>query len=603
MPKDGRSFLSDGGSNLSVRKEPMKKLLLLLVFATSACAATRPPIDKFSQLRDVNTTGVAAGNTITWNGSRWVPATVGSGGIPSLGGHSGQFLTNNGSAVSWGNVSFGALSGTPTTAAGYSIVGGANIDLWGAKTPYAGTLTITTGKTFNVTNTLTLSGTDSSTLNIGAGGTLGSNAYTSTVYVPQTTTVNGHALSGNVTVTKADLSLGHLFIGTGSPEGAVTAGVGSLFSRTDGGSGTSLYVKQSGAGNTGWTADPLSSGGSGGLPTGGTAGQVLVKNSGTDFDAAWTADPGGSGGGTGTVTSIPDGSTNGVTWTVATRTTTPTFTFSLGAITPSSVVSSGSVSGTNLSGTNTGDQTITLTGDVTGSGTGSFATTIAASSVSLGDIVNIANNRVLGNTSGSSAAPAALTTIPPSMVSGLAASATTDTTNATNITSGTLPAGRLPAFSGVVTTSAGSSVTNLTNTAVSAGSYVNTNLTVDADGRITGANNGNTIGIVNTVSYSATVTPAVGNFGSDITYNIGTLTGNLTVGSPTGTPFDGQKLFFRLVQDGTGSRTVTWNAVYAFGTDITAAMEPTTGGSKWERAFRWNAADNKWRCVGLVRGF
>ncbi len=40
--------------------------------------------------------------------------------------------------------------------------------------------------------------------------------------------------------------------GSGSPEGAVTAPVGSLFSRTDGGAGTSLYVKQSGTGNTGW---------------------------------------------------------------------------------------------------------------------------------------------------------------------------------------------------------------------------------------------------------------------------------------------------------------------------------------------------------------
>ena len=35
----------------------------------------------------------------------------------------------------------------------------------------------------------------------------------------------------------------------------------------------------------------------------------------------------------------------------------------------------------NVSGTNTGDQTITLTGDVTGTGTGSFAATIAADSV------------------------------------------------------------------------------------------------------------------------------------------------------------------------------------------------------------------------------
>lgn len=42
--------------------------------------------------------------------------------------------------------------------------------------------------------------------------------------------------------------------GTGSPEGAVTAPVGSLFLRTDGGAGTVLYVKESGTGNTGWAA-------------------------------------------------------------------------------------------------------------------------------------------------------------------------------------------------------------------------------------------------------------------------------------------------------------------------------------------------------------
>jgi len=40
--------------------------------------------------------------------------------------------------------------------------------------------------------------------------------------------------------------------GTGSPEGVVTAIVGSLFQRTDGGANTSLYVKESGTGNTGW---------------------------------------------------------------------------------------------------------------------------------------------------------------------------------------------------------------------------------------------------------------------------------------------------------------------------------------------------------------
>jgi hypothetical protein len=42
--------------------------------------------------------------------------------------------------------------------------------------------------------------------------------------------------------------------GTGTPEGAVTAPVGSLFTRTDGGASTTLYVKETGAGNTGWVA-------------------------------------------------------------------------------------------------------------------------------------------------------------------------------------------------------------------------------------------------------------------------------------------------------------------------------------------------------------
>lgn len=45
-----------------------------------------------------------------------------------------------------------------------------------------------------------------------------------------------------------------IYTGTGTPEGVVTAAVGSLFLRTDGGAGTCFYVKESGTGNTGWVA-------------------------------------------------------------------------------------------------------------------------------------------------------------------------------------------------------------------------------------------------------------------------------------------------------------------------------------------------------------
>ena len=46
-----------------------------------------------------------------------------------------------------------------------------------------------------------------------------------------------------------DISFGY-----GTPEGALTKGVGSVYLRLDGGSATTLYVKESGAAATGWAA-------------------------------------------------------------------------------------------------------------------------------------------------------------------------------------------------------------------------------------------------------------------------------------------------------------------------------------------------------------
>lgn len=45
-----------------------------------------------------------------------------------------------------------------------------------------------------------------------------------------------------------------IYSGSGTPEGSQTAVVGSLYMRSDGGANTSLYVKESGSGNTGWAA-------------------------------------------------------------------------------------------------------------------------------------------------------------------------------------------------------------------------------------------------------------------------------------------------------------------------------------------------------------
>ena len=44
------------------------------------------------------------------------------------------------------------------------------------------------------------------------------------------------------------------YAGAGSPENVVSASVGSIYARTDGGANTSIYIKESGTGNTGWIA-------------------------------------------------------------------------------------------------------------------------------------------------------------------------------------------------------------------------------------------------------------------------------------------------------------------------------------------------------------
>lgn len=49
-------------------------------------------------------------------------------------------------------------------------------------------------------------------------------------------------------------TLTNIISGTGDPESAVAARVGTMFLRTDGGTTSTLYVKESGTGSTGWTA-------------------------------------------------------------------------------------------------------------------------------------------------------------------------------------------------------------------------------------------------------------------------------------------------------------------------------------------------------------
>ncbi|MEE8306024.1 MAG: hypothetical protein V3R81_02100 [Gammaproteobacteria bacterium] len=88
----------------------------------------------------------------------------------------------------------------------------------------------------------------------------------------------------------------------------------------------------------------------------------------------------------------------------------------------------------DLTGTNSGDQTITLTGNVTGTGTGSFAATIAADAVTYAKMQNVAaDERLLGNVSGAGAIVAELTQAQVITFLGIEAGATADQTSIAGI--------------------------------------------------------------------------------------------------------------------------------------------------------------------------
>lgn len=97
----------------------------------------------------------------------------------------------------------------------------------------------------------------------------------------------------------------------------------------------------------------------------------------------------------------------------------------------------------------------------------------------------------------------------------------------------------------------------------------------------------------------ATITP------NGDTTDMGTVTiaGNRTMAAPTGTPTGGQQLMLRIKQDATGSRTITWNAIYRFSTDVPNPTLSTAASKTDYIGFQYNAADAVWDCLAVARGY
>jgi len=81
-----------------------------------------------------------------------------------------------------------------------------------------------------------------------------------------------------------------------------------------------------------------------------------------------------------------------------------------------------------------------------------------------------------------------------------------------------------------------------------------------------------------------------------------TLGGNRTLGNPSGA-VNGQRLTFRIRQDGTGSRTLSFDTKYRFGTDLTSITLTTTAGKTDYIGVIYHSTDDKFDVVAFMKGY
>jgi hypothetical protein len=81
-----------------------------------------------------------------------------------------------------------------------------------------------------------------------------------------------------------------------------------------------------------------------------------------------------------------------------------------------------------------------------------------------------------------------------------------------------------------------------------------------------------------------------------------TLGGNRTLGNPTN-PTDGQKIVWELIQDATGSRTLTLDTNFALGADITAVTLSTAVNKRDFLGAVYNSTAGKWYVIAFVKGY
>ena len=268
-------------------------------------------------------------------------------------------------------------------------------------------------------------------------------------------------------------------------------------------------------------------------------------------DSASSFAPVNAGGAPGTVTSVSVTTANGVSGSVATSTSTPAITLTLGAITPTTIVASSTIAGSNLSGTNTGDQTsiVGITGTIaqfnTALSDGDFATGGGtATGTNTGDQTTVSGNAgtvTVGDAGGDTETfpllgTAATGSLSPATDAGLTYNATTNALTTTTF---------VGALTGNVTGNVSGTAATVTGAAQAAITSLGTLTALDVDNinlngnTITGTGDlnltptaGNQVVLDGTIEVDAGVVTGATSITS--TTFIGALTGNVT-GNASGT--------------------------------------------------------------------
>jgi hypothetical protein len=140
----------------------------------------------------VPNTAPLAGQHLVGNGTAYAPVTVSGSGA--------TITQSSAGVISISNIADGSLASTFVKTIGITTANGVSGSSSGGAAP---SLTVTLGA---ISPSSVAIGAGSAITSSGLGGVLGSNAFNSTAFVPQTTTVNGKALGGNISLASGDLS-------------------------------------------------------------------------------------------------------------------------------------------------------------------------------------------------------------------------------------------------------------------------------------------------------------------------------------------------------------------------------------------------------------